>query len=630
MLSGIDFYGFLQVWRDIHTANVLASALEHSHGTIVLAATKFFLGYDVQDDDLDTDDDEEEQVASKAQLDTNDVRNANLFGSRRAMKKKRKKLERVQSSLRRQARKEISNVNEGFAAIQLLQDPQRTAERLFQRVKSGKDRFESKLAMIQLISRIIGIHKLMMLNFYPFLQKYLITRQQDVMLIMSSLVQACHELVPPDALSLVLRHLVDTFVHDRARPEVITIGIKTVREICVRVPMVMSEDLLSDLAMYKSYRDKEVSSAARGLISLYREVAPNMLQRKFRGRGANLEARPPDYGAVDIKNRIAGADLLEAAIEKGGEILSDDEYDEDSAEDSDTGHLSEGSGDESDNDSERASDLAEHQSISSSGSLSQDIVGEDGGQEASTSADEDQQVECIENDDAKKLNKSELQAGNKRKREADPDSVRSLKKRIAVLDKSRPVGGGDDLASDAEENIADDDRPDGPDKPLPLEMTRVLDDKDFANMRKLQHKQLVHESMKRHGLITTHKKHRLEEIAEADAREAVRMTSGRSQIGEEKVEPGSLMGKRRGKPSKMERVSSILKGREGNEFKSASSIKKKKAGGTSNKEKMKRMDLPLAARVKQAKNRIKKNRERRNPKNFKGHFGKSKGGVRKK
>ena len=38
------------------------------------------------------------------------------------------------------------------------------------------------------------------------------------------MLQACHELVPPDALAPVLRQLVDSFVHDRARPEVMTLG----------------------------------------------------------------------------------------------------------------------------------------------------------------------------------------------------------------------------------------------------------------------------------------------------------------------------------------------------------------------------------------------------------------------
>jgi len=58
------------------------------------------------------------------------------------------------------------------------------------------------------------------------------------------LAQACHELVPPEVLAPVLRQLVDAFVHDRARPEVMTLGLKTVRELCVRLPLVMTPELL--------------------------------------------------------------------------------------------------------------------------------------------------------------------------------------------------------------------------------------------------------------------------------------------------------------------------------------------------------------------------------------------------
>ena len=56
--------------------------------------------------------------------------------------------------------------------------------------------------------------------------------------------QACHDLVPPDVLAPVIRQLVDQFVHDRARPEVVTIGLKTVRELCTRTPLVMTPELL--------------------------------------------------------------------------------------------------------------------------------------------------------------------------------------------------------------------------------------------------------------------------------------------------------------------------------------------------------------------------------------------------
>lgn len=63
--------------------------------------------------------------------------------------------------------------------------------------------------------RVIGVHKLLLLNFYPFLQKYIAPHQRDVTVVLAALVQACHDLVPPETLAPVLRQLVDQFVNDR-------------------------------------------------------------------------------------------------------------------------------------------------------------------------------------------------------------------------------------------------------------------------------------------------------------------------------------------------------------------------------------------------------------------------------
>jgi len=68
---------------------------------------------------------------------------------------------------------------------------------------------------------------------------------------------------PPDAVEPVLKQLVNHFVHDRARPEVIAVGLNTVREMCARMPLIMTEELLRDLTAYKKAREKPVVSAAR-------------------------------------------------------------------------------------------------------------------------------------------------------------------------------------------------------------------------------------------------------------------------------------------------------------------------------------------------------------------------------
>ena len=52
------------------------------------------------------------------------------------------------------------------------------------------------------------------------------------------------------------------FVHDQARTEMIAVGLNVVREICLRMPLLMTEDLLHDLALYKKSHEKAVSSVA--------------------------------------------------------------------------------------------------------------------------------------------------------------------------------------------------------------------------------------------------------------------------------------------------------------------------------------------------------------------------------
>ena len=50
----------------------------------------------------------------------------------------------------------------------------------------------------------------------------------------------------------------------RARPEVMTVGLKTVRELVLRCPLVMEADLLTDLAQYKKFREKQVGAGGWG------------------------------------------------------------------------------------------------------------------------------------------------------------------------------------------------------------------------------------------------------------------------------------------------------------------------------------------------------------------------------
>ena len=162
--------------------------------------------------------------------------------------------------------------------------------------------------------------------------------------------------MPPDAIEPLLRQLVTQFVHDKARPEVVAVGINSVREICNRTPLVMTEDLLRDLSQYKKARDKPVATAARALIALFRELAPSLLEKKDRGKGADLGKSVKAYGTKEVSERVDGAELLQLERIKRKRLVAEienmTEFDDEDDDDNNDDDRSSDSDDEGEDDDE--------------------------------------------------------------------------------------------------------------------------------------------------------------------------------------------------------------------------------------------------------------------------------------
>jgi protein SDA1 len=98
----------------------------------------------------------------------------------------------------------------------------------------------------------------------------------------------------------------------------------------------MNADLLQDLTAYKTSRDKGVVNAARSLIALYREAAPEMLLRKDRGKEVSMAmsgrvvTQNLQFGVErNVSTKIEGLELLEAWKKEHGELDEDEEDNED-------------------------------------------------------------------------------------------------------------------------------------------------------------------------------------------------------------------------------------------------------------------------------------------------------------
>uniref|UniRef100_H3CQ09 Protein SDA1 n=1 Tax=Tetraodon nigroviridis TaxID=99883 RepID=H3CQ09_TETNG len=316
------------IWNDAKTVNVITTACFSKVTKILVAALQFFLGKD-EDEKNDSDSDSEAEGPS--------VRDLKIrYSTGRKTSKNKKKLEKAMKVLAKHKKKKKAEVF-NFSAIHLIHDPQDFAEKLLKQLEGSKERFEVKIMLMELISRLVGIHELFLFNFYPFLQRFLQPHQREVTKILLCAAQSSHQLVPPDIIEPVIMTIANNFVTDRNSGEVMTVGINAIKEVAARCPLAITEALLQDLAQYKTHKDKNVMMSARGLIQLFRSLNPQMLHKKDRGRPteASAEAKIKDYGELEAKDYIPGAEVRQRDL--GNRIPSSDQDGWESASDEDDG-----------------------------------------------------------------------------------------------------------------------------------------------------------------------------------------------------------------------------------------------------------------------------------------------------
>ena len=200
-----------RVWTDARTVNVIATALTSERTKLLVTALKFFLGPgsgdaqanagggDGSDSDGagDDDDDEDDTAAHNsglANVSAKELRAArSMHQHSKSTRKRERQIVRRVASLKKNKGKEGTGAGPVFPAIQLLHDPQGLAEKVFASLRAGKQRFEVRLLQMNLVSRLIGTHKLLLLPFYSFCQKYLAAHQANVTTVLVCLIQVSEQ-----------------------------------------------------------------------------------------------------------------------------------------------------------------------------------------------------------------------------------------------------------------------------------------------------------------------------------------------------------------------------------------------------------------------------------------------------
>lgn len=300
------------VWDDSRTVELMIQATLHPELKISILAISFFLNLDKEK----TNTLKSQEIDEESDFDIGFIRHK-MSVNKKTSKRNENYKKFLKMMKKRKSKKNDIQLN--FSAIHLLRDPQGFSEKLFDKYLDGhvKQRLDlkHKILIMTLLSRLIGVHKLSINGIYTYFLRYLTLKQRNVTQILVAVVQSTHDLVPVDLITTLIRKISDEFISDGVKEEAAALGLNTIREILIRCPSAINETLLTDLVEYKKSKSKIVFSAARSLITLFRNIAPELLKKKDRGKAAYLKQKQKNQllGSQEensIFTSIPGIDLL--------------------------------------------------------------------------------------------------------------------------------------------------------------------------------------------------------------------------------------------------------------------------------------------------------------------------------
>ena len=148
--------------------------------------------------------------------------------------------------------------------------------------------------------------------------RYLTSHSKDkIGEIFAMIIESCHNLVPPETFRPVVERIINNFVTEYCNNQHITVGLNAVREILTRMPLALDEGQVEQLCMFKNSKDKSVNAAARSLVNFFRDICPELLPKKQRGRWTETDASNNKdalaFGAEKLHHDIEGIELLKQA-----------------------------------------------------------------------------------------------------------------------------------------------------------------------------------------------------------------------------------------------------------------------------------------------------------------------------
>jgi len=274
-----------------------------------VAACKFFLilDYDYESEEESSDDNGDKIALLKQRK-----------GSKMTKRREERLSRAIKTEKRKRGRKGLVKFGTDFLPIDMVYDAQNFCEKLFSKLKKSNEKYEVKLYMLRLISRMIGRHSLQLLQFYPHLLRFLNSHNKDkISEIFAMMIESAHSLVPPDCMAPIIDKIISNYITEYCNNQHITVGLNCIREILSRMPLALTEDQIEYLCLFRTFHNKSVSAAAKSLVNYFRDVCPELLPKKMKGRFTVVDEtndkQNVQFGVQKLHHDIDGIDLLKKA-----------------------------------------------------------------------------------------------------------------------------------------------------------------------------------------------------------------------------------------------------------------------------------------------------------------------------
>jgi protein SDA1 len=312
------------VWATVKSANLIAGRINSPDHKTAMMVVRFLIA-------------STETVPGAAEEEEEDSKEVDAIKKQYSLKHKvsKKKLEKLERQMKNIRKKEVrmeklmssSNVY----PIDLLFNPPAFVDEVYQKLLKDKNmKFILKQELMCLLGRIIGRNKLIYPNYYGYVMRFVKPELKSPERLFAFIAESVHPDSPLADIELLCKRLMDTFVIEGNSEEKIAVGINFLRMMTLRNELALNAEQVNQIAHFRYFKSKHVSSAAKAFINVVRDLCPELLDKEFHVYNFKGELDQRVGRRADVVQRIDGVELLDEDVRGVGvenlRVLTDQDF----------------------------------------------------------------------------------------------------------------------------------------------------------------------------------------------------------------------------------------------------------------------------------------------------------------